>query len=89
MAVPIEDFDFLAATTSLVAVDFASKYLPSTGPRDDTSSTVLLTFLISATAACMPARAVSGSIIFGLHYFLRFRLTFFPPLETPDLFAIR
>jgi len=78
--VPIDDLDFLACTTALVAVDFASKYLPKTGPRELTSSTVLLTFLMSATAACIPARAVSGSIIFVLHYLLGFRLAFLTPL---------
>jgi hypothetical protein len=83
------DLDFLAWTTALLAVDFASKYLPRTGPRDDTSSTVLLTFLISATAACMPARAVSGSIIFGLRYLLRLWLALLPPLQTPDQQPVR
>jgi hypothetical protein len=83
------DLDFLAWTTALLAVDLASKYLPSTGPSEDTSSTVLLTFLISATAACMPARAVSGSIIFGLHYFLGFGLALLPPLQAPDQQPVR
>ena len=88
MAVPIEDLDFLAATTALLAVDFASKYLPKTGPSEDTSSTVLLTFLMSATAACMPARAVRGSIIFGLRYFLWLRLVLLSPLKAPNFFAV-
>ena len=41
---------FLASTAALVAVDLASKYLPSIGPSEATSSTVLDACLISFTA---------------------------------------
>jgi hypothetical protein len=38
------------------------KYLPNSGPREATSSTVLEACLISFTALCIPARALTGSM---------------------------
>ena len=55
---------FLADTTALVASLLALKYLPSKGPSEATSSTVLEACLMSFTALWMPSRASSGLIIF-------------------------